>query len=343
MARERGLRIVDIGELALGADVALVQDAATAYETADLCPDVPSVFVAHSEIFDPQSPPQLPGVVDRLVALNDRVAERLRRFEVTGDVVRLHQPIDTERFTAAGPLPERPTRALIVSNNNFSDRREMLESACAANGIEVSHRGGAGNQTSDPRGEMVRADIVIGYGRAILEAMSCGRAAFVYDWAGGSGWVTQDSYPHIEADGFGGRDGLVRTPDELASALAGYDRFMGPVNHDLVIAHHRANVHAQDLIELFESLARTNPVPRTGLDEMARLVRLGWRARAQVNGLQTENAELHRRVGEMGIRLTEIDQAWRAEVERREGTERGAGQRRLTRRLRSIGARWRFR
>ena len=167
-----------------GIDVALVQDAATAYEVADLCPEVPSVFVAHSESFDPQAPPQLPGAVDVLVALNDRVADRLGSFAARHDIVRLRQPIDTERFTAAGPLPERPRRALILSNNNFADRQAMLEEAALAAGLELVRAGGAGRQTTDPRAALGEADVVIGYGRAILEAMSCGRAAFVYDWAG---------------------------------------------------------------------------------------------------------------------------------------------------------------
>jgi hypothetical protein len=360
VARERALTVVGAEDLPGGADVALVQDAATAFEVAQLCPDVPSVFVAHSESFDPQSPPQVPGVVDLLVALNDRVAERLRKFAAQHEVVRLRQPIDTERFTAAGPLPERPARALILSNNNFADRQAMLEEACAAAGMELFRRGGSGHQTTDPRTALAEADVVIGYGRAILEAMSCGRAGFVYDWAGGSGWVTADSYPDIEADGFAGRDAPVYTAADLIAAFAGYDRAMGPVNHDLVIANHRANVHAQELIGLFERLEPREPAPRAALGDMARLVRLEWRARAQVHGLHVENAELHRRVGEIGIKLTEVDKAREVETERREAAKREAEEAkresaatahsyestlswRLTRPMRSLGAKSRFR
>jgi hypothetical protein len=200
----------------------------------------------------------------------------------------------------------------------------MLEEACAALGIELFRRGGPGHQTTDPRGALAEADVVIGYGRAILEAMSCGRAAFVYDWAGGSGWVTAESYPAIEAGGFAGRDSPAFTTTDLTAALGRYDRAMGPVNHDLVIANHRANVHAQELIGLFERLGPKELAPRTALDDMARLVRLEWRARAQVNGLQVENAELHRRLGEIGVRLTNVDEAWKAELERREAAEQAS-------------------
>lgn len=324
VARGRALTVVDAAELPGGADVALVQDAATAYEVAHLCPGVPSFFVGHSESFDPQSPPQLPGTVDLLIALNDRVERRLRSFATGHEVVRLRQPIDTERFTAAGPLPERPRRALVLSNNNFADRQTMLEEACAANGLELVRAGDSGRQTTDPRGALAEADVVIGYGRAILEAMACGRAAFVYDWAGGDGWVTAEEYPRIEADGFAGRDEMVFTAADLTSALGSYDRAMGPVNHDLVIAHHRANVHAQELVELFGRIRQKQPRPRAALDDMARLVRLEWRARAQVHGLQVENADLHRQVGKLGAELTEARQELHVEQARRQAVEEQA-------------------
>ena len=42
---------------------------------------------------------------------------------------------------------------------------------------------------------MADADIVVGYGRSVLEAMAMGRAAYVWDHAGGDGWVTPETYP----------------------------------------------------------------------------------------------------------------------------------------------------
>jgi hypothetical protein len=293
VARERGLTVIGPDELGQGFDVALVQDAAVAYELAEHGADTRSVFVGHSEYFDPQLPPGLPGVVDTMVVLNDRVERRLRAFAGDHEVVRLRQPIDTERFLSPGPLPERPRRALVLSNNIVADRMAMLEEACREVGLELVRAGGAGRQTNDPREALAAADVVIGYGRGILEAMACGRAAFVYDWAGGDGWVTADTYPAIEADGFGGRGDTVLDPGALIDALGRYHRSMGPVNRDFVVAHHRANVHVQQLIEIFERLASPPARPEAPLTDMARLVRLEWRARAEVHGLRVENARLH--------------------------------------------------
>jgi hypothetical protein len=163
---------------------------------------------------------------------------------------------------------------------------------------------------------MAGADIVIGLGRGILEAMACGRAAFVYDWSGGEGWVTPDSYPSIEADGFAGRGEAVIDATALARGLKEYDRSMGPVNRDLVVVHHRANVHAQQLIEIFRRLAPKAERPEAPLGDMARLVRLEWRARAELHGIRVENSKLHTELHESNAELAAAREGWQKAEQR---------------------------
>ena len=318
IALERGLTVAGEGELPEDCDAALVQDPAVSFQVADRRPGLPQLFVAHSETFDLQAPPQLDGTIGLAVALNDRIAERLRRFAVDVEVVRLSQPIDTERFLPRGPLPEVPRRALMLSNTPNGDRFAMLESACADAGLELTRLGGTAGQTADPRPALFEAEIVIGYGRSILEAMACGRAAYVYDWNGGDGWMTAESYSAIEADGISGRSGrVIVDPARLSEDLRRYRASMGPVNHDLVIAHHRAGAHVQKLLELFERLAQ--PARRTPgpLQEMARLVRLEWRARVEVQALGYENAHLRGLLMEADRERGEaMDRARGAEVAR---------------------------
>lgn len=317
VARERGIPLCEPGAIP-ELDAAIVQDAAVSYEIADRRPSLPQLFVAHSESFDLQAPPQFGETVRLVVALNDRVAARMRSFAAEREVVRLRQPIDTERFTPRSPLPERPRRALLLSNTPHGDRVEMLEAACAANGIELARVGGLRGQTSDPREAIHSADIVIGYGRSILEGMACGRAAYVYDWNGGDGWMTRDSYPAIEADGIAGRSGrAVLDAEKLSRDLGDYSPAMGPLNHDLVIAHHRANVHAQELIELIRGFGVVPPTPADApLLEMAHLVRLEWRARVEARSLAAENAKLRAEMGEVETRLGEAQVAAHEEAEK---------------------------
>lgn len=295
VASEKGIRLIDQSDLSDDFDAVLVQDGAVSYQVAAGCPTVPQVFVAHSEIFDLQAPPQLDGMVAQLVAVNDRVADRLRSYANEVDVIRLKQPIDTERFMPRGTLPETPRRALLLSNTPNSDRVPLLERLCAEAGLELTRVGGLAGHATDIQPALAAADIVIGYGRSILEAMACGRAAYVYDWKGGDGWVTANSYAAIEADGIagGGNDAII-DPDRLAEDLRMYHPSMGPVNRDLVVAHHRANVHVQDLLKLFKRIAQPRDRPQAPMQEMARLVRIEWRSRLDIGGLRHENAHLRR-------------------------------------------------
>lgn len=342
VARERGLALIGETELGDEYDAALVQDASVAFQIAERCPGLPQLFVAHSEMHNLQAPPQLSGVVGAIVVLNDRVGRRMRSYAIDVDVTRLRQPIDTERFFSRSPLPEAPRRALLLSNNPNADRLAMLESACTDVGIELLRVGGVAGMTADPLAAMSAADIVIGYGRSVLEAMSCGRAAYVYDWNGGDGWVTAESYPSIEADGFGGRSGrMAADVERLSEDLRRYSASMGPVNHDLILAHHRANVHVQELVQLLERLAKSPERPRTPLQEMSRLVRLEWRARGDAQAMARESAHLHNL-------LSESERARSADAERADevlrqtvqGFETSASWR-LTRPLRALSGAFR--
>lgn len=342
IARARGIEVV--GETGLSDDfeAALVQDAAVSYQLAELCPTAPQLFVAHSAKFDLQAPPQLDGIVGAVVALNDRVAKRVRSFAGEIEVVRLRQPIDLERFALRGALPRRPRRALLLSNNPHSDRVTMLEEACAESGLELSRLGGRSGPAADIRPALAEAEVVIGYGRSVLEAMASGRAAYVYDWRSGDGWVTAQSYAAIEADGFaGGANGDIRDYSRLVDDLRAYSATMGPVNRDLVVTHHRAAVHAQELVALLRELAAPRERPRAPLQEMARLVRLEWRARADVYALADENAHLRGLLdGTEAERAKAMDVATRAQRRHEETAARyeATTSWRLTRPLRKLSA-----
>ncbi len=78
-ARALGLRVATAEhELPAQPDVLLVQDGPVAYELAARHPATPQAFVAHSDIFDLQLPPQLPDLVAAAIVLYDRVEQRVR-------------------------------------------------------------------------------------------------------------------------------------------------------------------------------------------------------------------------------------------------------------------------
>jgi hypothetical protein len=160
-----------------------------------------------------------------------------------------------------------------------------------------------------PRPELAiaGAQIVIGLGRSVLEAMAAGRAAFVYGVVGGDGWVTPEQYPAMEADGFGGTAtrGRVFDADALADELRGWEAGMGEVNRDLVSAHHSAREHAIELVELACRLAPSRPAAAAPPgEEVARLLRLQWHSEMAASSAL---AELERTAAALADERAELD------------------------------------
>jgi hypothetical protein len=327
MAEERGLRIArGASALPLECDVALVQDSVVTAALVSHYPEARVIHVAHSSLFDHQLPVLTAGVVDAVVVLNARVAERVRALALDVPVLRLRQPIDTRRFAPAGALPARPRRALLLGNYLDGERRAAIVDTWREEGIECTQTGIPTHPALDVRPAIAQADIVVARGRAALEAMSCGRAVYIYDAFGGDGWVTADNYAAIEADGFAG---LAATrplePDDLAADLAGYRPSMGMVNNELVQTHHSSRHHAHRLVELLRGLHPGDGVGASdgreisGLDEVARWARL-------FIGAEGRAMALWRELGAREVALRELADEigrWR---ERAEAAEAAAAQ-----------------
>lgn len=298
LATNRGIPVA-AGEDGLpdACDVALTQDAGMAYALAERYPAAPQVLVAHSELHDVQLPPMVPGVQTAVVVMSERVARRIEALDADLPVVRLRQPVDTERFVPVGSPRERPRRALLLSHYQQEQHRRVLEDAWAPLGIELRIAGARGTTVLDPFAEIADADIVVGKGRAILDAMACGRPAYLYDDFGTDGWVTADTHPAMEADGFAGQS-RPRLADAglLRRDLEAYDPAMGVVNRELVLHHHKARNHAHDLVRLFRSLAPDAAPTSTPDGELARNVRLRWAADRELGHLRAGYGDLHDRV-----------------------------------------------
>jgi hypothetical protein len=121
LATARGVPMArESGDLPASCDVVLAQDGAMAYELGERWPETPQVFVAHSPIFDLQLPPLISGIASAVVVLCDRVEQRIRAMDIPYEIVRLRQPIDTERFIPRGAPRSPPQRALLLGVEPFS-------------------------------------------------------------------------------------------------------------------------------------------------------------------------------------------------------------------------------
>ena len=285
--------VSDPGALPDPCDGVLAQDAVSAHRLAERYPGVPQAFVAHSDEYVLQTPPQVPGAVRAVVVLNDRIGRRLAALAHRVEVVRLSQPIDVRRFFSGAPAPARPRRALVIGNHLRGARYAAVEEAGRALGLELVRAGRHGEPTARPAEAMRDADVVLGIGRCVLEAMACERPAYVIGMVGTDGWVTPETYPALEADGFSGRaeDGVL-SPGRLRADLGAPPEGLGPAGRDLVLAHHRAEEHAVALVALFARLRPGRARPATPDRELARLARAEWEATELALAARDENWRL---------------------------------------------------
>jgi hypothetical protein len=272
-------------------DGVLAQDAVSSFGLAAAFPSAPQLYIAHSESHDLQMPPQLPDLVGSVVAMNGRVARFVASTAASPPVVRLHQPVDLDRFALAGELPARARRAVLLGNYLTGSRRSLVLEACAAAGLETQQLGAhVGTATADAASAIAAAHVVIGQGRAIIEAMACGRAAYVFDQRGSGGWVTSQSYAALAEDGFAGVTSSASFgPSELRAELERYEPAMGAVNRGLAGAHHDARHHAGEVVALLRELGAPGPRPAMPLREMSRLVQLQWTGWSREQALVREN------------------------------------------------------
>ena len=302
VARERGLRVAGSErELPASCDVVYAQEPATALALGERYPTTPCVFALHARENPYWVPPQLPGTIAAAVALNGGSQARAEAFAHPTEIVRLSQPVDIRRFSPRGPLRRERPRVLLLGNYVTGERRNLLFRACADVGYECRQIGHKSEVTSlSPEAVLNDADIAVGKARVIVEAMACGRAAFVYDQSGGDGWVTPEKYQQLEADNFDGEAFPdVYDLDRLRRELREYRPEMGTVNRDLAVAHHNATRHAEALVELFQRVAPRAAPAGTPVQELARLVRLQWAANARATTLAGEAQAARDRLDEL--------------------------------------------
>jgi len=189
-------------------------------------PGVPAIYFCHGWIPWEEEPLHFPRIL-RYVAVDQTCRDRLiYEHAVPEDRVRvLLNFVDLNHFKPREPLPDRPRRALVFSNN-ASDYTHLgaIREACARTGIEIDAMGArAGNVCARPEEVLGGYDIVFAKGRSALEALAVGAAVVLCDAAGAGPMVTTDEVERLRPLNFGIR--ALResvNPDAIARQIARY-------------------------------------------------------------------------------------------------------------------------
>jgi len=189
-------------------------------------PGVPGLFVCHG--YEPweEAPLLFPRLL-RYVAVDLPTGERLTAAGVSAERLEtILNFVDLDRFQPRPPLPPRPRRALVFSNNAHEGTHlPAVRAACAEAGIEVDVTGiASGTVAARPEDLLPAYDLVFAKARAAIEALAVGAAVVLCDAAGCGPMVASSNLDRLRPLNFGFRalDQPLSVP-ALSDQIARYD------------------------------------------------------------------------------------------------------------------------
>jgi hypothetical protein len=169
---------------------------------------VPALFVCHDGLSWHSIPPRL-ARIGAYVAVDENCRDRIvLEHGVPATRTRLlFNAVDLRRFAGRPPLPDKPRRALILSNaaREYTFVPAVRE-ACQTRGITLDVAGeGVARATDQPETLLPQYDLVFAKARAALEAMAVGNAVILCDARGLGTLVTSESVEQLRRLNFGMR------------------------------------------------------------------------------------------------------------------------------------------
>ena len=262
--RSRGIAVIgDLDRLGAPPSVIHGQHHQEAMAAMLRFPGVPALYVCHGWLPWEEAPPRFPSLL-RYVAVDALRRDRLVLEHGIPEerVSVLSNFVDLDRFRPRPPLPERPRRALLLSNQASSRTFvPRVERACAASGLELTVAGFAAGRPEARPEEILRSfDIVFARGRSALEAMAVGAAVVLCDVEGCGPLVGSGDFDRLRALNFG--MGALRPPVEegkLLTEIARYDPDDAARVRDRVRREAGRTEAVALLVELYEDLLAAAP------------------------------------------------------------------------------------
>jgi glycosyltransferase involved in cell wall biosynthesis len=184
------------------------------------------IFVCHDAKAWHDVAPLFPRIL-RYVAVDLACRDRLLADGVDSkQISMIPNAVDLKRFQARGPLPARPRRALVFSNNvTEGPYLDLVREVCRSAAISIDVVGSGVRRQSDAPEELLgQYDLVFAKARCALEAMAVGCAVILMDPGAMGGMVTTTDFAGLKLLNFG-RRALTRpiNAQSLAAEIARYD------------------------------------------------------------------------------------------------------------------------
>lgn len=238
-------------------DVAHVHHNINALEVRRYFPDLPIVFLSHGVIPFLEQPPCIDIGMSRFLAVSEEVKENLVANGIEEDAIEIFRNIvDSGRFRPMSHINSKLRKALVLSYRIGPHKEDTIRDACKKSGIECEFIGGRFGRVAQellPK-YINEADIVFSLGRGAIESMLCGRVPVVFDYLGGDGMVTPDSFTQLMKTNFSGRRYRVDyTVDQLVEELGKYESEYGDNLREIALQYFDANRHIDRLLGIYRT------------------------------------------------------------------------------------------
>ncbi len=303
--------VIDLDDMAAPPDVIHGHHQFETLAALTRFPRVPALFVCHDGLTWHSIPPVGPRI-GLYVAVDRNCRDRMV-FEHGISEQSIHvltNPIDLQRFARRSPLPPKPARALVFSNNTEETWVAPIRTACESRGIALEIAGAAGGRPIDrPEEVLPHYDLVFAKARCAIEALAAGCAVIVCDAQGLGGLVTASSLEAMRQLNFGART-LRRaiTASDIGAEIDRYDPADAAAACDRLRHSADSTLLADQFIALYDELCAEScgPPPAEG-DELRAvsrsLSRMAAQLYAHVGNGQSASATRFGRLRRLAMRL----------------------------------------
>jgi O-antigen biosynthesis protein len=226
----------------------------------------PMVLVCHGVLPLQEQPFHANMNIRRYVAVSEEVRNHLIESHgiASSKISIVRNGIDLTRFSCKKPINRTLKSLLVLSNNSAAQQLNVIQQACEERGIQFRKIGFPAANVWNVEDYINEADLVVTLGRGVLEAAACKRIVVVYDYNGGDGLVTQDSFPLFRQKSFSGRTNRVNyTVEQFKDVLDQYDPDIAEQVYQY-IPELNASVVAKRYLQIYEEAIidfNSNPIP----------------------------------------------------------------------------------
>ena len=216
-------------------------------------PDIPMIFYTHHPEYEGEQPPSFE--CEWYMAINeDTVANLISKGVPSYKITIVRDFIDIIRFCPMSPINDKLKNVLYISNRKKWRTYANIKKASELLGVNFTAVGSPYGRARSIETDINKSDLVVGWGRCILEAMSCGRPVISYDKEIGDGYLDYDKYLKSRVRNFGVTCDNKYTVEELVNEIKKYNPKDGGINRAIICANHNSELEINHILSIIGRL-----------------------------------------------------------------------------------------